>query len=211
MKMSIRIGVDLAKNFFQVHGIEREDGPALTRNLSRAKFRECLARSAPCRVGMEACGSSYYWGRELRAMRHDVVMMPPAYTEPYVKRGKNDAADAAAHLRGDVAARHALRADQEQGSANRADAAQDPGFAGQAANDERQRGARPSPGVWPDRGARAFIASRTCSPSRSRTPVFPMKRGEDRRVGEEDRQASAKYPVSRPLDEIPAIGPLGTS
>jgi len=96
MQTFIRIGVDLAKNFFQVHAIEREGGSPLTRKLTRRKFRELFSKLAPCRVGMEACGSSHYWGRELRAMGHEVVLMAPAYTKPYVKRGKNDAADAAA-------------------------------------------------------------------------------------------------------------------
>jgi transposase len=96
MNSFTRIGVDLAKNFFQVHAIDQEGKVALSRKLTRRKFREFFQRLAPCRVGMEACGSAHYWARELRAMGHDVVLMPPAYTKPYVKRGKNDAADAAA-------------------------------------------------------------------------------------------------------------------
>jgi transposase len=96
MNSFTRIGVDLAKNFFQVHAIGLEGETALARKLTRNKFREFFQRLAPCRVGMEACGSAHYWARELRAMGHDVVLMAPAYTKPYVKRGKNDAADAAA-------------------------------------------------------------------------------------------------------------------
>jgi transposase len=96
MKQFIRIGVDLAKNAFQVHALEREDGSAVTRKLSRAQMFEFFSRAAPCRVGMEACGSAHYWARELRAMGHAVVLIPPTYVKPYVKRGKNDAADAAA-------------------------------------------------------------------------------------------------------------------
>ena len=96
MQEFIGIGVDLAKNSFQVHALEREDGAAVRRKLSRAKMREFFSRAAPCRVGMEACGSAHYWARELRAMGHAVVLIAPAYTKPYVKRGKNDAADAAA-------------------------------------------------------------------------------------------------------------------
>src|SRR5208282_1009848 len=84
------------KNVFQVHGIEHEGGLALTRKLTRAKFREFCSLLAPCRVGMEACGSAHYWARVLGAMGHEVVLIAPAYTKPYVKRGKNDAADAAA-------------------------------------------------------------------------------------------------------------------
>jgi len=91
-----RIGVDLAKNFFQIHAIEREGGSPVTRKLSRNKFREFFSRTAPCRVAMEACGSSHYWARELGAMGHEVALIPPVYVKPYVKRGKNDAADAAA-------------------------------------------------------------------------------------------------------------------
>ena len=96
MKTFIRIGIDLAKNFFQVHAIEREGAPAVTRKLSRGKVLGFFAQAAPCRVGMEACGSSHYWAREIRALGHEVVLIPPAYTKPYVKRGKNDANDAAA-------------------------------------------------------------------------------------------------------------------
>lgn len=79
MKQFIRIGVDLAKNAFQVHALEREDGSAVTRKLSRAKMFEFFSRAAPCRVGMEACGSAHYWARELRAMGHAVVLIPPVY------------------------------------------------------------------------------------------------------------------------------------
>ena len=96
MRTFIRIGIDLAKNFFQVHAIEREGAPAVTRKLSRGKVLAFFAQAAPCRVGMEACGSSHYWAREIRALGHEVVLIPPAYTKPYVKRGKNDANDAAA-------------------------------------------------------------------------------------------------------------------
>jgi transposase len=70
MKSFIRIGVDLAKNFFQIHGIEREGEAALSRKLTPTKFREFFRPVAPCRVGMEACGSAHYWGRELKAMGH---------------------------------------------------------------------------------------------------------------------------------------------
>ena len=96
MKSYIRIGVDLAKNFFQVHGIEQEGGAVLTRKFTRAKFREFFRRIEPTRVGMEACGSAHYWARELGAMGHEVVLIAPAYAKAYVKRGKNDATDAAA-------------------------------------------------------------------------------------------------------------------
>jgi transposase len=96
MKKFIRIGVDLAKNYFQVHALSSEDGQPRTRKLSRPAMRKFFCEIEPCLVGMEACASSHYWARELKAMGHDVRLIPPAYTKPYVKRGKNDAADAEA-------------------------------------------------------------------------------------------------------------------
>ena len=96
MDKFIRIGVDLGKSFFQVHGLRVESGPPVNRKLSRSKVCGFFARVAPCRIGMEACGSAHYWARELAAMGHEVVLMPPGYIKPYVKRGKNDALDAAA-------------------------------------------------------------------------------------------------------------------
>lgn len=97
MQQFIRIGVDLAKNYFQIHALGSEDGSSIVRRkLTRSKMREFFSKIEPCLVGMEACGSAHYWARELQAMGHKAVLMPPAYTKPYVKRGKNDAVDAEA-------------------------------------------------------------------------------------------------------------------
>ena len=96
MRKFIRIGIDLGKNYFQVHALESEDRKATTRKLSRLAMRKFFSEIDPCLVGMEACASSHYWARELLAMGHDVRLIPPIYVKPYVKRGKNDAADAAA-------------------------------------------------------------------------------------------------------------------
>jgi len=96
MKEFIRIGVDIAKNVFHVHALESEGGRIVTRKLNRAGMRKFFASIAPCLVGMEACGSAHYWGRELKSFGHDVRLMPPAYVKAYVRRGKNDAIDAAA-------------------------------------------------------------------------------------------------------------------
>jgi transposase len=96
MKKFIRIGVDLVKNYFQTHALESEGGSSVLRKLSRPKTRDFFSRLEPCMVGKEACGSAHYWARELRAMGHEALLMPPSYTKPYVKRGKNDAVDAAA-------------------------------------------------------------------------------------------------------------------
>jgi transposase len=96
MKQFSRIGVDLGKNVFHIHALESEGGRALTRKLSRTGMRKFFTAIAPCLVGMEACGSAHYWARELRALGHQVRLMPPSYVKAYVKRGKNDAVDAAA-------------------------------------------------------------------------------------------------------------------
>ena len=88
MKKFIRIGIDLGKNYFQVHALETENGKATTRKLSRQAMRKFFSEIEPCFVGMEACASSHYWARELLAMGHDVRLIPPIYVKPYVKRGK---------------------------------------------------------------------------------------------------------------------------
>ena len=95
--MSVRtIGLDLAKQVFQVHGVDDAGRPVLKKRLRRAEVRSFFAGLAPCLVGMEACASSHYWARELAAVGHEVRLMPPSYVKPYVKRQKNDAADAEA-------------------------------------------------------------------------------------------------------------------
>jgi transposase len=96
MKKFIRTAVDLGKTYFQFHGLENENGVSVSRKLKRSKVLEFYSRIEPCRIGMEACGSAHYWARELIALGHEVVLIPPAYIKPYVKRGKNDAIDAAA-------------------------------------------------------------------------------------------------------------------
>src|SRR6476661_3686000 len=96
MKKFIRTAVDLGKNYFQFHGLAGEGGAPVSRKLKRSKVLEFYAQIEPCRVGMEACGSAHHWARELIAMGHEVVLIPPQYIKPYVKRGKNDSIDAAA-------------------------------------------------------------------------------------------------------------------
>jgi transposase len=100
MNKFIRIGVDLAKNYFQVHALESEGGGVVSRKLTWAKMFTFFSACEPCLVGMEACGSAHYWARELTAMGHEVRLMPPGYVKPYVKRGKNDAVDAEACCEG---------------------------------------------------------------------------------------------------------------
>ena len=90
------IGIDLAKNVFQVHGVDASDKPVLKKQFRRGQVIEFFGKLPPCLVGMEACATSHQWARELKKLGHDVRLMPPSYVKAYVKRGKNDAADAAA-------------------------------------------------------------------------------------------------------------------
>jgi len=90
------IGLDLAKNVFQVHGVDAEGTAVLRQRLTRGRMLKFFAKLPRCLVGIEACASSHYWARELVALGHDVKLMPAQYVKPYVKRGKNDAADAEA-------------------------------------------------------------------------------------------------------------------
>ena len=90
------IGLDLAKNFFQVHGVDDAGAAVLRRTLRRSQVIPFFTKLQPCLVGMEACGTSHYWAREIARFGHDVKLMPPAYVKPYVKRGKTDANDAEA-------------------------------------------------------------------------------------------------------------------
>ncbi len=96
MKEVITIGVDLAKNVFQIHGVDAEGAVIVGRQLRRSQVLPFFKKQPPCLVGMEACATSHHWARQLIGLGHEVKLMPPNYVKPYVKRNKNDAADAAA-------------------------------------------------------------------------------------------------------------------
>ena len=90
------IGLDIAKSVFQVHGVDANGLVVIRRQLKRRYLLAFFEKLPPCLVGIEACASSHYWSRELQALGHTVRLMPPAYVKPYVKRQKNDMADAEA-------------------------------------------------------------------------------------------------------------------
>ena len=92
----ITIGVDLAKTVFQVHGVDAAGGVVIRRQLRRAQVLPFFKKQPPCLVGMEACATSHHWARQIGASGHDVRLMAPSYVKPYVKRNKNDMADAEA-------------------------------------------------------------------------------------------------------------------
>src|ERR1700710_2930030 len=97
VKMKITtIGIDLAKNVFQVHGVNAQGKVMLKKQLKRDQMAAFFANLPPCLIGMEACGSAHHWARKLQAFGHTVRLMAPQFVKPYVKTNKNDAADAEA-------------------------------------------------------------------------------------------------------------------
>jgi transposase len=96
MNQVITIGVDLAKNVFQVHGVDAAGAVIVRRQLKRGQVLRFFKKLPPCLVGMEACATAHHWARQLIELGHEVKLMPPHYVKPYVKRSKNDAADAQA-------------------------------------------------------------------------------------------------------------------
>jgi transposase len=90
------VALDLAKNVFQVHGADASGRTGLRKKLRRDQVLAFFSRLQPCVVAMEACGGAHYWGREIGKLGHDLWLIPPAYVKPFVKRQKNDAADAEA-------------------------------------------------------------------------------------------------------------------
>ena len=90
------IGIDIAKSVFQLHGVDEAGAVVLLKKLRRSAVLDTFRKLEPCLVGMEACATAHYWAREISALGHHVKLMPPAYVKPYVKRSKNDMADAEA-------------------------------------------------------------------------------------------------------------------
>jgi transposase len=96
MENDIIIGVDLAKSVFQLHGARRDGTVLFRKKLTRLQFQKFMQKHPLCLVAMEACSTSHYWAREISGLGHEVKLIPPIYVKPFVKRQKNDAADAEA-------------------------------------------------------------------------------------------------------------------
>src|SRR5512132_203570 len=90
------IGLDIAKSVFQIHGVNAAGAVVMRKRITRAKLLEFFAALSPCLVGIEACPTAHHWSRQLQALGHTVRLLPPSYVKAYLKRGKNDANDAAA-------------------------------------------------------------------------------------------------------------------
>lgn len=96
MDQAVTIGLDIAKSVFQVHGVDRSGVVVVRRQVRRAQLLSFFSKLPACLIGIEACATAHYWARELTKLGHQVRLMPPSYVKPYVKRQKNDAADAEA-------------------------------------------------------------------------------------------------------------------
>jgi len=90
------LGIDLAKQSFQLHGVDKTGGTVLKKKLSRNKLTAFIANLPPCLIGLEACGGAHYWVRVFKSLGHSVRMIAPQFVKPYVKSNKNDAVDAEA-------------------------------------------------------------------------------------------------------------------
>ena len=96
MQAVTTIGLDIAKSVFQVHGVDAQGNVSVRRQLKRRQVLPFFKKLSSCLVGIEACATSHHWSRQLQALGHTVRLMPPVYVKPYLKRQKNDAADAEA-------------------------------------------------------------------------------------------------------------------
>jgi transposase len=96
MKEITTVGLDLAKNVFQVHAVDAAGSVVVRRQVRRAQVLLFFSRLTPCLIGIEACAGAHYWARQLVKLGHEVRLIPPSYVKPFVKRGKTDAADAEA-------------------------------------------------------------------------------------------------------------------
>ena len=117
MEQATTIGLDIAKHVFQVHGADAAGHVLFRKRITRVKLLGFLAAQAPCVVAMEACAGAHYWAREIGKLGHHVRLIAPAYVKPFIKRQKNDAADAEAICESGPAAEHALCSGQDRRAA----------------------------------------------------------------------------------------------
>lgn len=96
MEQIIRIGMDTSKSVFQLHGVNAAEQPVLRKKFSRKEMMKFFEKSAPTTIALESCGGAHHWARLLSSFGHEVKLIAPQLAKPYVKRGKNDAADAEA-------------------------------------------------------------------------------------------------------------------
>ncbi len=155
METATIIGIDLAKRVFQVHAASKDGRPVLRKKVSRAQLLGFLAKQPAAIVAMKACATAHGWGRAISGLGHDVRLVPLIYVKPFVRRQKNDAADAAAIV--EATSRPTMRfvalKTEEQQARSMIFRTRD--LLGAAANPVGQRIARPSGGAWDCRRSRA--------------------------------------------------------
>ena len=134
MEQATTIGLDIAKHVFQVHGADGAGHVLFRKRITRAKLLSFLAAKTRCVVAMEACAGAQYWAREIAKLGHHVRLIAPAYVKPFVKRQKNDAADAEAICEAAQAAKHALCSGQERRAAGERHRVSSPRSAGASAH-----------------------------------------------------------------------------
>jgi transposase len=221
------IGIDLAKNVFQVHGVNERGKPQLRKQLKRAQLVPFFVNLPPCLIGMEACGSSHFWARELSELGHTVKLIAPQFVKPYVKTNKNDAADAEAIC--EAVARPNMRfvpvKNVEQQALLAMHRARQGFVAGRTAQANQLRGLLTEFGIVMPEGIRSVTKNvpeiladaENGLPSISRElfcRLFEHFRELDRQVHELEAQIILWHrgeAQSRRLEAIPGIGPLTAS
>src|SRR3984957_4794805 len=118
MNLPVRIGMDTSKSVFQLHGVDENEVVVVRRQFRRAEMIRYFERLSPVLVAIESCGSSHHWARLLQSFGHEVKLIPPQYVKAYVKRGKNDAADAEDVVRGGHPAEYAVCTGEVEGTAS---------------------------------------------------------------------------------------------
>jgi len=147
MEQATTIGLDIAKHVFQVHGADGAGHVLFRKRITRVKLLGFLAAQAPCVVAMEACAGAHYWAREIAKLGHHVRLIAPAYVKPFIKRQKNDAADAEAICEARPATEHALCSGQDRRAAGEWHRVSSPRSPGASAHPVRQRSARAPDGI----------------------------------------------------------------
>lgn len=217
------IGLDIAKNVFQIHAIDAR-GRVMRRRLARAKVLEFFANLPPCVVGLEACGGAHHWARELTRLGHEVRLMPPQYVKSYVKTNKHDAADAEACC--EAVQRPTMRFVPVKSEAQQATAmlhrVRDQLLGQRTATINALRGHMTEFGVVAAQrngGMRALLAC-VADPEDGRLPPLAREllqtlaahlRELETRIGELDGRlvkAARSDPLARRLCQIPGVGPV---
>src|SRR5215813_5744535 len=138
------LGIDLAKQVFQLHGVDERGQVVVQQRVSRGKLWETVAQLPPCLIGMEACSSSQYWAREFQQLGHTAKLISPQFVKPYVKGNKNDRRDAEAICEAVSRPPHAVRAAQDGRESRYPSDPPDAQSTGQGANRPGQPNPRPA-------------------------------------------------------------------